>query len=76
MNYLSLENIWKSYGEKILFENISLSVNKGQKVAQAVLCPVVNGKWVTLVEKNKLEDKDRNQNGFGSTGIWKPKKKY
>lgn len=33
MNYLSLENISKSYGEKILFENISLSVNKGQKVA-------------------------------------------
>jgi ATP-binding cassette subfamily F protein uup len=33
MNYLSLENISKSYGEKILFERISLSVNKGQKVA-------------------------------------------
>jgi ATP-binding cassette subfamily F protein uup len=33
MNYLSLENISKSYGEKILFENISLSINKGQKVA-------------------------------------------
>lgn len=33
MNYLTLENISKSYGEKILFEQISLSVNKGQKVA-------------------------------------------
>ncbi|MFK7948200.1 MAG: ABC-F family ATP-binding cassette domain-containing protein [Saprospiraceae bacterium] len=33
MNYLTLENISKSYGEKILFEKISLSVNKGQKVA-------------------------------------------
>jgi ATP-binding cassette subfamily F protein uup len=33
MNYLSLENISKSYGEKILFDNISLSINKGQKVA-------------------------------------------
>ena len=33
MNYLSIENISKSYGDKILFENISLSVNKGQKIA-------------------------------------------
>lgn len=33
MNYLTLENISKSYGDKILFEKISLSVNKGQKVA-------------------------------------------
>ncbi len=33
MNYLTLENVSKSYGEKILFENISLSINKGQKVA-------------------------------------------
>ena len=55
----------------ILFNttNQKVKIEKGQKIAQAVLCPVVNGKWVTLVEKNKLEDKDRNQNGFGSTGI-------
>jgi len=33
MNYLSVENISKSYGEKTLFENISFSINKGQKVA-------------------------------------------
>jgi dUTPase len=29
----------------------------------------VSGKWVEFVEKNKLENKDRNDNGFGSTGI-------
>jgi ABC transport system ATP-binding/permease protein len=33
VNYLSLENITKSYGEKTLFRNVSLQVNKGQKVA-------------------------------------------
>ncbi len=33
MNYLTVENISKSYGEKTLFENVSFSINKGQKVA-------------------------------------------
>ena len=33
MNYLTLENITKSYGEKTLFRNVNLQVNKGQKVA-------------------------------------------
>jgi ATP-binding cassette subfamily F protein uup len=33
MNYLSVENLAKSYGEKVLFNNISFGVEKGQKVA-------------------------------------------
>ncbi len=33
MNYLSVENISKSYGERVLFENISFGINKGQKIA-------------------------------------------
>ena len=33
MNYLTLENITKSFGEKILFENINLTIAKGQKIA-------------------------------------------
>ena len=33
MNYLSVENISKSYGEKVLFENISFGINKDQKIA-------------------------------------------
>ncbi len=32
MNYLSLENITKSYGEKVLFRNIDLNIDKGQKI--------------------------------------------
>ena len=33
MNLLSVENIAKSYGELVLFENISFGVNKDQKIA-------------------------------------------
>ena len=33
MNLLSVENLSKWYGEKLLFENISFGINKGQKVA-------------------------------------------
>ena len=32
MNYLSVENISKSYGERILFKNISFWINSGQKI--------------------------------------------
>ena len=49
--------------------NNSVSITKGMKVAQAVLCPVVNGKWVSLVEKDKAPNKERGSNGFGSTDI-------
>ncbi|WKD85567.1 Energy-dependent translational throttle protein EttA [Polaribacter huanghezhanensis] len=33
VNYLSVENISKSYGERILFEELSFGINKDQKVA-------------------------------------------
>jgi ATP-binding cassette subfamily F protein uup len=33
VNYLSVENISKSYGERVLFENISFGINKDQKIA-------------------------------------------
>jgi len=33
VNYLSVENISKSYGERVLFEDISFGINKDQKVA-------------------------------------------
>ncbi len=45
------------------------TIKKGMKVAQAVLCPVINGKFVSLEKKKDLGQKDRNSNGFGSTGI-------
>ena len=33
MNYLSVENISKSFGERTLFKNISFGINKDQKIA-------------------------------------------
>lgn len=33
MNYLQAENLTKSYGDLVLFDNISLSIHKDQKVA-------------------------------------------
>jgi len=45
------------------------TITKGMKVAQAVLCPVVNGKWVDLIKVQEIKEKDRNANGFGSTGL-------
>jgi len=47
-----------------------VTINKGQKIAQAVICPVVSGKWVTFKKIDNIEDKDRSDKGFGSTGIW------
>ena len=44
-------------------------ITKGMKVAQAVLSPVVNGRWVQLMEVENVIEKDRGDKGFGSTGI-------
>ena len=49
--------------------DFAYTIEKGTKIGQAVLCPVVNGKWVELEETTQEIKKDRNNNGFGSTGI-------
>ena len=49
--------------------NNSVIINKGQKIAQAVMSPVVCGKWIQLVEVDNVTTKDREDKGFGSTGI-------
>lgn len=33
MNYLSVDNISKAFGDKLLFENISFGIEKGEKIA-------------------------------------------
>jgi dUTP pyrophosphatase len=51
----------------------TVRIDRGMKIAQAVLCPVVNGKFVNFVQVESVADasgnKDRNENGFGSTGV-------
>lgn len=49
--------------------NYTVMIPKGMKVGQAVLCPVINGKYVRFEKVGTLGEKDRGDNGFGSTGI-------
>ena len=46
-----------------------IKVDKGQKIAQACVCPVANGRWINPVEVSEISGKDRGDKGFGSTGI-------
>ena len=52
----------------INMSNMTQTIEMGDKVAQAVLCPVVQGKNVNLKRVLNINEKDRNENGFGSTG--------
>jgi dUTP pyrophosphatase len=47
----------------------SFKITKGMKIAQAVLSKCYPGRNVNLVKVSKVENKDRGENGFGSTGI-------
>jgi dUTP pyrophosphatase len=47
----------------------TIKVDKGQKIAQACVCPVANGRWINPVEVSEISGKDRGDKGFGSTGI-------
>ena len=46
-----------------------VTIKKGMKFGQAVVCPVVNGDWVGLTQVNEINKKERGTNGFGSTGL-------
>lgn len=49
--------------------NYTVDIKMGDKIAQAVLCPVVNGKWVNLIKVDSINNKERGANGFGSTSM-------
>jgi dUTP pyrophosphatase len=49
--------------------NTTVTIPKGMKVAQGVLCPVLSGKFIELQDADELDEADRGSNGFGSTGI-------
>jgi len=49
--------------------NSEFTITKGMKVAQTVVARAITGRWVNLVQVDKIEDKDRGSKGFGSTGI-------
>jgi dUTP pyrophosphatase len=49
--------------------DVAQTIEKGTKVAQAVLSSCIPGKSVHLIKTDEIKPKDRNNNGFGSTGI-------
>ena len=62
VNFLTLENVTKSYGEKVLFQNISLHLDKGQKIGliakngtgKTTLMRVIAGKEGSEGEQAKI----------------------
>lgn len=59
---------------KVILFNASkeeIKITKGMKIAQAVISKVTNGKFIDVVEVSEIENKERGENGFGSTGITK-----
>ena len=48
--------------------NETQTITVGDKIAQAVLSPVIQGGEIQLKRITEIVDKDRNSNGFGSTG--------
>lgn len=63
MNFLTLENITKTYGEKVLFRGISLYIDKGQKIGliakngtgKTTLMRVIAGREGSEGESAKIE---------------------
>lgn len=49
--------------------DLAQTIEKGSKIAQAVLSICIPGKSVNLKMVESINNKDRNENGFGSTGI-------
>ena len=57
---------------KIILINLSktnFTINHGDRIAQAVISPVVAGRWSKLIKIDSLESTKRGDGGFGSSGI-------
>jgi ATP-binding cassette subfamily F protein uup len=62
VNYLTLENVTKTYGEKVLFEKINLHINQGDKLAlvakngtgKTTLLKLIAGEETGEGEQNKV----------------------
>lgn len=59
MNYLSVENISKSYGERVLFDNVSFGINKDQKIA--FIAKNGSGKTTIMNMINGFDEPDSGQ---------------
>ena len=59
MNYLSVENISKSFGERVLFRDISFGINKDQKIA--FIAKNGSGKTTIMNIINGIDEPDTGQ---------------
>lgn len=56
---------------KVILVNLSndtVTINHGERIAQAVLCPVITKRTATLKSLTQIHSTDRGDGGFGSTG--------
>lgn len=54
---------------KVILENtksIAFGIRKGDRIAQAILCPYFKVKWESV---ESLDQTERGEGGFGSTGV-------
>lgn len=57
---------------RVILENIGsdlIEVKDGDRIAQAVIVPILKCKWKQVNEKGDLSATDRGEGGFGSTGV-------
>ena len=65
INYLQVENLTKSYGDLVLFDNISFTIGEGQRIA--LIGRNGSGKTTLL---NILAGKDTADSGTITPLIW------
>lgn len=56
MNYLLIENLSKSYGEKLLFEDITFGIDKGQNVALVARNGAGKSSLLNIINQKDLPD--------------------
>ena len=44
-------------------------VKHGDRVAQAVVSPVISGRWSKIIKVDSIGNSERGDGGFGSTGV-------
>ena len=59
MNLLSVENISKAFGERIILENISFGINKDQKIAFIAKNGTGKTTLLNIIAGKDLPDRDR-----------------
>jgi ABC transport system ATP-binding/permease protein len=56
VNYLSIENVSKAFGERVLFENLSFGINKDQKIAFVAKNGTGKTRLLEIIAGNDIPD--------------------